>query len=196
MAKQVQTARLEGSRWTPYLFVAPVAVYLLVFQGYPLLQELILSFTSTSLLSPSDHTFVGGRNYGDLVGTSDFHQVLLITAIYTVACVVLSIGLGLVAALLLNGPFRRTRCSASDGHHSMGGAASRGGADLHVDAERSVWNLQPRAARSWLRGRGGELAGQCVARLARDPDNNDLADLSFRVGCHSRGTARSVRRVA
>src|SRR5207244_8974976 len=106
MAKQpMPAARLEGSRWTPYLFVAPVAVYLLVFQGYPLLQELMLSFTSTSLLSPSDHTLVGGQNYVDLVGTSDFHQVLLITAIYTLACVVLSIGLGLAAALLLNRPF-------------------------------------------------------------------------------------------
>ena len=53
MPKQAEPpARLEGSRWTPYLFVAPVAVYLLVFQGYPLLQELILGFTSTSLLSP------------------------------------------------------------------------------------------------------------------------------------------------
>ena len=64
MAKHAaQAARLEGSRWTPYLFVAPVAVYLLLFQGYPLLQELMLSFTSTSLLSPSDHTLVGGQNY-------------------------------------------------------------------------------------------------------------------------------------
>jgi multiple sugar transport system permease protein len=106
MAKQSETAaRLEGSRWTPYLFVAPVAVYLLVFQGYPLLQELLLGFTSTSLLSPTDHTYVGVRNSVELIGTSDFQGALLITAIYTVACVVLSIGLGLAAALLLNGPF-------------------------------------------------------------------------------------------
>ena len=106
MPKQAQPpARLEGSRWTPYLFVAPVAVYLLVFQGYPLLQELILGFTSTSLLSPADHTFVGLRNYVELIGTSDFRGALLITAVYTIACVVLSIGLGLLAALLLNGPF-------------------------------------------------------------------------------------------
>src|SRR6202163_2727164 len=75
--------RLEGSRWTPYLFVAPVAVYLLVFQGYPLLQELLLGFTSTSLLSPADHTYVGLRNYVELIGTSDFHGALLITANYT-----------------------------------------------------------------------------------------------------------------
>src|SRR5207248_611332 len=93
MAKQTKTAaRLEGSRWTPYLFVAPVAVYLLLFQGYPLLQELMLGFTSTSLLSPADHTFVGVRNYVELIGTDDFRHALLITAVYTVACVVLSIG--------------------------------------------------------------------------------------------------------
>ena len=99
-------ARLEGSRWTPYLFIAPVVLYLLLFQGYPLIQQLMLSFTSTSLLSPRDNVFVGLDNYRDLLGTSDFHNTILITAIYTVACVVLSIGLGLAAALLLDRPFR------------------------------------------------------------------------------------------
>jgi multiple sugar transport system permease protein len=99
-------ARLEGSRLTPYLFIAPVTVYLLLFQGYPLVQELMLSFTSTSLLSPRDHVFVGLDNYRDLVGTSDFHDTILITALYTAACVVLAIGLGLAAALLLDRPFR------------------------------------------------------------------------------------------
>jgi multiple sugar transport system permease protein len=99
-------SRPEGSRWTPCVFVAPIAIYLLVFQGYPLVQELFLSFTSTSLLSPRDHEWVGLQNYRDLVDTSDFHQVLVVTAIYTVACVVLAIGLGLAAALLLDRPFR------------------------------------------------------------------------------------------
>jgi multiple sugar transport system permease protein len=65
-----------------------------------------LSFTSTSLLSPQDNTYVGLRNYQDLVDASDFHDTILITAIYTIACVVLSIGLGLGAALLLDRPFR------------------------------------------------------------------------------------------
>jgi multiple sugar transport system permease protein len=92
--------------WTPYLFAAPLAIYLLLFQGYPLLQELYLGFTSTSLLSPAEHEWVGLRNYADLVSGSDFHRVLLITAIYTVCCVVLAIGLGLGAALLLDAPFR------------------------------------------------------------------------------------------
>jgi multiple sugar transport system permease protein len=101
-----RNARLEGSRWTPYFFIAPIALYLLLLQGYPLVQELMLSFTSTSLLSPQDNEFVGLRNYQDLVDASDFHNTILITIIYTIACVVLSIGLGLAAALLLDRPFR------------------------------------------------------------------------------------------
>ncbi len=107
MAKAASArSRIEGSRWTPYWFAAPIAIYLLVFQGYPLVQELFLSFTSTSLLSPRDHEWVGLQNYRELVDTSDFHQVIVVTAIYTIACVVLAIGLGLAAALLLDRPFR------------------------------------------------------------------------------------------
>ncbi|MCW5259552.1 sugar ABC transporter permease [Verminephrobacter eiseniae] len=95
-----------GRDWTPYWFAAPVALYLLLFQGYPLVQELYLSFTSTALLTPDQHVFVGLQNYIDLVTQEDFRQVLLITAIYTVVCVVAAIALGLGAALLLDAPFR------------------------------------------------------------------------------------------
>lgn len=104
MSKAKATA--GGAGWTPYLFSAPVVLYLLLFQGYPLLQELALSFTSTSLLSPAQHSFVGLRNYAELVGAAEFNQVLWITLIYTLACVVLSVGLGLGTALLLDRPFR------------------------------------------------------------------------------------------
>lgn len=102
---KAHNARLEGSRWTPYLFVAPVTLYLFLFQIYPLLQEFLLSFTSTSLLAPDDQLYIGLENYMVLFETSDFQQVLLVTAIYTIACVVLAIGFGLITALMLNGPF-------------------------------------------------------------------------------------------
>jgi multiple sugar transport system permease protein len=105
-AATARNSRLAGSPWTPYLFIAPVVLYLMLFQGYPLVQELMLSFTSTSLLSPQDHVFVGLDNYRELLYTSDFHNTILVTAIYTIACVVLSIGIGLAAALLLDRPFR------------------------------------------------------------------------------------------
>lgn len=96
---------LDGSRWAPYIFVAPIVIYLLVFQVYPLIQEFLLSFTSTSLLAPDDQTFVGLDNYNFLFETGDFMGVLWVTAIYTVACVFLSLALGLGTALLLNSPF-------------------------------------------------------------------------------------------
>ena len=99
-------ARISSERWTPYWFIGPLVVYLLLFQGVPLVQEAALSVTATSLLSPHDHSFVGLDNYRNLVEAADFHAVVLTTAIYTAACVVLAIGLGLAAALLLDGPFR------------------------------------------------------------------------------------------
>ena len=94
-----------AARWTPYWFIAPVSLYLFLFQGVPLLQELYLSFTSTSLLSPREHVFVGFDNYRDLFAASDFANTLVVTAIYTAACVVLAIAFGLAAALLLDSPF-------------------------------------------------------------------------------------------
>lgn len=97
--------KLTLARWTPYLFIAPVSLYLFLFQGLPLLQELYLSFTSTSLLNPRQHTFVGFDNYRDLIGSKDFYNSIYVTAIYTIACVVLAIGIGLAAALLLDSPF-------------------------------------------------------------------------------------------
>lgn len=110
--KQAKTARpgrphrLEGHPLLPYALVLPATLYLLVFQGYPLLRELMLSFTSTSLLSPTQGEWVGLQNYADLWSDPDFHRVIWTTLLYTVACVASAIGLGLASALLLDGPFR------------------------------------------------------------------------------------------
>ena len=90
----------------PYALVLPATLYLLVFQGYPLLRELMLSFTATSLLSPTQGQWVGLQNYADLWSDPDFHRVIFTTLLYTVACVASAIGLGLASALLLDGPFR------------------------------------------------------------------------------------------
>ena len=103
--KHALQARLEGSLWTPYLFAAPVGIYLILFQFYPLVQEFYLSFTATDLLTPANSPFVGLDNYAFLFEVGDLHKVLLITAIYTIGCVVFAVGLGLAAALLLDAPF-------------------------------------------------------------------------------------------
>ncbi|WP_210507638.1 carbohydrate ABC transporter permease [Naasia sp. SYSU D00057] len=97
--------RTLESRWTPYLFLAPAALYILVFQGLPLLQEVWLSFTRTTLLNPTRSVWVGAENYLDIFTDPSFRQTLVTTLVYVVACVAGSVGLGLLVALLLNGRF-------------------------------------------------------------------------------------------
>lgn len=95
-----------GSRWTPYLFLAPGAIFILIFQAVPLAQEIYLSFTRTSLLNPTRSTWVGLDNYARIFGDDDFRRTLLTTVIYVIACVVFAVGSGLVVAMLLNKGFR------------------------------------------------------------------------------------------
>lgn len=105
MAGSAAKDTLLVSRWVPYAFIAPAFLYLLFLDFIPLLRELYLSFTSTSLLSPQQHTWVGLDNYRDLFRNADFAHSIWITAIYTVSCVAGAIGVGLGAALLLDAPF-------------------------------------------------------------------------------------------
>ena len=95
-----------GSRWTPYVFLAPAAVYILLFQGVPLVQQVYLSFTETTLLNPTRSEWVGLANYERIFADPEFHRTLRTTLVYTVACVVGSVGVGLALALLLNRSFR------------------------------------------------------------------------------------------
>lgn len=101
-----QLAKIHGSRWLPYLLILPGVIYLLVFQGIPLLQEMRLSFSNTSLLNPGRFNFVGLDNFQRLVRDPNFTNSLRVTAIYVVGCVVGTVGLGLFAAVLMDRNFR------------------------------------------------------------------------------------------
>ncbi|MGK3952105.1 carbohydrate ABC transporter permease [Microbacterium sp. I2] len=95
-----------GSRWTPYVFLGPAAVFILLFQAVPLLQQIYMSFTRTTLLNPTRSEWVGLSNYEQIFGDPEFHRTLITTLVYTVVCVVGSVGVGLGLALLLNRSFR------------------------------------------------------------------------------------------
>lgn len=101
-----QLAKIHGSRWLPYLLVLPGVIYLLVFQGIPLLQEMRLSFSNTSLLNPGRFNFVGLDNFERLFRDPNFANSLRVTAIYVVGCVIGTVGLGLFAAVLMDRNFR------------------------------------------------------------------------------------------
>ncbi|MCS5717792.1 sugar ABC transporter permease [Herbiconiux sp. CPCC 205763] len=94
-----------GSKWTPYIFLVPAMAYITIFQLVPLLQEIYLSFTKTSLLNPGRNVWVGFENYIATFQSESFQQTMLVTLVYVVVCVAGSVGIGLLVALLLNSRF-------------------------------------------------------------------------------------------
>jgi ABC-type sugar transport system permease subunit len=89
------------NRLAPYLYVLPALAALALWNYYPLLFLVDLSFHRLDASSPVP-SWVGLTNYRDLLGDPLFWRVLLNTAIYTFLAVPLSIALGLALAVVFN----------------------------------------------------------------------------------------------
>lgn len=81
--------------------LAPAVVALLTIVGYPLVETLRLSFTSTELIGGGGG-FVGLDNFASALGSADFWSSLRITVTFTVLTVAIEMVFGLLVALLLN----------------------------------------------------------------------------------------------
>ena len=94
--------RLAGlHRLAPYLYVLPALAALALWNYYPLLFLIDLSFRRLDTGSPTP-TWIGLANYRELFSDPVFWRVLLNTATYTFVTVPLSIALGLALAVALN----------------------------------------------------------------------------------------------
>ncbi|TVY09728.1 carbohydrate ABC transporter permease [Paenibacillus cremeus] len=91
--------RLEGLK--DFSFALPALAALILFIYYPLLNSFYLSFTNWNMTKPNK-SFVGMDNYVKLLTTDTFYNVLKITFTYTILDVVLTLGIGLLLALLFN----------------------------------------------------------------------------------------------
>ncbi|MBN9888952.1 carbohydrate ABC transporter permease [Salipiger abyssi] len=90
----------------PYAFVAAPLAYLGVFMFWPLGRQIWMSLTDTRLMNPTHGDFVGLENYRDLLTDPQFYTSLNVTILYTLWTVVLGVGLGTVAALAMDRPFK------------------------------------------------------------------------------------------
>lgn len=97
---------LTPKRLLPYLLLAPAIIALLVFVVVPVGFSLYLSLTNAELLRFDQREFIGFGNYERLLARDVFWQSLYNTLAYTAGSVVLSFGMGLFTALLLNQEFR------------------------------------------------------------------------------------------
>lgn len=90
-----------------YFMLLPTVLYLLVFQVYPLIESLRLSFTDLSLLVPGSGKYVGLQNYVKLLTEDANFQPILFNILKWVLCTTpLQILMGLAAALILNQKLR------------------------------------------------------------------------------------------
>lgn len=91
----------------PLFWLFPALGFITMFQLYPIFDVFRMSLTDASLIEPGSESYIGLENYRRLLGSDRFHSTLRVTAIYSVANIVLQIGLGLCLALAIDYGVRR-----------------------------------------------------------------------------------------
>ena len=107
MSKEKKVEYVAGQnekreRLTGFMMALPAIVLLIAFTVYPLGYLFYRSFLGGSIIAKNPK-FVGMDNYKALVESTDFHEVLMNTAVYTLITVVLTMVLSIVIAVWLNG---------------------------------------------------------------------------------------------
>lgn len=90
--------------FTPYLYLAPVLIGLLVFTVGPILSSFFLSFTDYELGLKA--TWVGPENYAKLAASEVFLQSVKNTLLYVVLYVPLAVVFSFMLAMLVQGKLR------------------------------------------------------------------------------------------
>jgi ABC-type sugar transport system permease subunit len=104
-ATRVASARRWKEDLTGWAFAAPFMIVFGVFLAFPIIASFALSFTSfglKDLASPIGATFVGLKNYADLLGDGKFWTALFNTFYFVVVGVPLTLAIGLLIANALN----------------------------------------------------------------------------------------------
>ena len=93
------------SRKAPYFFIAPAIILLLVFSLLPIFVALFISFTNMDLAGLADYSnlsFIGFKNYINVLSDPVFLKAILNTLFYVIIGVPLVIVTSLGVALLIN----------------------------------------------------------------------------------------------
>lgn len=97
------SSRLAYGRWTPFWFLSPAVLALVVIGVYPTLFALVTSLRQYNLTRVRDgFPFVGIDNYVDVLTDPTFWQTLGRTGVFFVCVMPIEVALGLVIALLLH----------------------------------------------------------------------------------------------
>jgi len=100
LQKKIKFSQGQIEEIAGYLFILPWIIGFIAFQFGPLVAAFVISFTRWTVLAPP--VFSGLKNYQELVSDPLFWQSLKVTVVYTGGNISIRIGLGMVAALLVN----------------------------------------------------------------------------------------------
>jgi len=112
---KVTASTPSGSRWSrirwhklaPYFFIAPFFIVFLIFGFYPIIYSGFISLNQWTGLKPP--VFIGLTNYINLFQDNDFLTALRNTALLTIISGPITIGGGLLLAVILNNRLVRFR---------------------------------------------------------------------------------------
>lgn len=89
-----------------WVLTLPALLVLALVYAYPIGRSFVLSLFTQNLGTELEPIFSGLANYQRMIGDGRFWQSLANTTLFTIAAVVVEIGLGLAIALVLNRAFR------------------------------------------------------------------------------------------
>ena len=106
-AERPTTTRRRGGGYAGYAFLAPVLLYVVVFFGYPLVANLVMSAQDYTVRSfyTGEAPFVGFANYAAVLANPLFTTAVLNTVLFTVGSIAFQFGIGLALAVFFSGRF-------------------------------------------------------------------------------------------
>lgn len=88
----------------PYIYLLPCLAVFAIFLFYPFAKTIYLSLFKTNKMGEAK-LFVGFENYADLLASKSFYNSLIVTVIFVLIVVAISMTLGLLGAVLCNRTF-------------------------------------------------------------------------------------------
>src|SRR5690349_13492580 len=104
---ETRWSRIRWHKLAPYFFISPFFIIFLIFGFYPIIFSGYISLHQWTGLKPP--VFIGLTNYANLFQDDDFLNALRNTALLTVISGPVTIGGGLILAVILNNKFIRFR---------------------------------------------------------------------------------------
>lgn len=89
-----------------YLLLAPSILLVILLIGYPMINNIIISFQKVPLNPKLPSEFIGLENYVSTFTDEKFYSSLLTTVLFTAIVVILSTALGLFVAIYINREFK------------------------------------------------------------------------------------------